>query len=635
MNKKNIVLALLVVILINCSFYPLEKEKTNGISAFFDVTLVCVSDWPYTDYANFLKQHIARIGVGVNIELEEWKTFNERLHKTRDFDLILMEQQGYNNDYYSLPLNAFTENGSLNCWGYHTDMDYDEDFDPGINEWYIEQGNLFIPHGSDDSILHAWDWQNYMQTNILPMKPFFAPPKQVVYWSNLVGFNNTEGLRQSWGKMSWDGLHTSQTASNALVIADYPWLELNPFFCLDKASKVIIENCLDTLFAIDADKSVWPNIAKNWTWVDDTTLDIAIRPGIKWLDYDIYIDEFLDVNDVYFSLLCWKLLSKKQTEFFWLKDLEKIDNETLRIHIDGDPKTITQEPYAATLFDLATWIAPEHFLNQSQMSGVLPYVNMPDITHSSWIDYSSNVWGTNVFELGCCTQSETTLIHNQGSWHLNSTTTSDPTLDYTKRFGDYSGGLDTLIIRNISNQQSILYEFEDGRVDLADVSYFQDYKDKYLADATKALQSDIKNSFQCVGFNMRPIRCCIGDPEPSPLDPTISKGLAVRKAIAYAINRVEINNVMHNGESVVWDYPNYPTFGFWNNPNIIRYNFNLDRSREFLTKAGYDSCPIYPQTIWEEYRTIIITFGIITPSLIITAISIALGYVFKKKKRRI
>jgi len=28
--------------------------------------------------------------------------------------------------------------------------------------------------------------------------------------------------------------------------------------------------------------------------------------------------------------------------------------------------------------------------------------------------------------------------------------------------------------------------------------------------------------------------------------------------------------------------------GIWNNPNIIRYNFDIDKAREYMTKSGYD-----------------------------------------------
>jgi len=89
-------------------------------------------------------------------------------------------------------------------------------------------------------------------------------------------------------------------------------------------------------------------------------------------------------------------------------------------------------------------------------------------------------------------------------------------------------------------------------------------------------------------YNIRPDREDIGNWDPCENAPDIPKGLAVRKAIAYAIDRFEINDVIHRGEYAISDTPLYPKMGIWNNPNIIRYNHDLDKAREYMTKAGYD-----------------------------------------------
>ena len=86
---------------------------------------------------------------------------------------------------------------------------------------------------------------------------------------------------------------------------------------------------------------------------------------------------------------------------------------------------------------------------------------------------------------------------------------------------------------------------------------------------------------------MRPVRPVIGSYDPAENDPSISKGLAIRKAISYALDRVEINNVIHRGEFTITDHPIYLKMGIWCNPNIIRYNHDLDKAREYMTKAGY------------------------------------------------
>ena len=585
-NKaKSIILLSVIVTLFVAGSVANQPGVEAATTTFFTLTYKAYASNPYPDYANFVKQHLARIGIEVNIVLEDWGAFLDTLTGSHDFDITNIGFGGGGADFFGLPGSAFRENSSLNLFGYDITMDYDEDLGTGLNEWYIMQGNLILPPDSEERIQHAWDWQDYMQTNLLPMKPLFAPLGYVAYWNNLIGYNYTEGMRQSWGKMSWDGLHPGQDVVTEIIVTDSAWSELNPFYYSDAPSGTIIGLTLDNLIDLDADLSAWPQISSGWTWVDDYTLDIDIRSGINWPDYGIFTDEFVDVDDVFFTLFCWQEISIRHSDWYWLDSFEKIDSDTIRIHIDGDPDTVDPDPYAATIVDLTTWILPEHFLNQTQEADGFT----PDVTHPSWTDYSTNCWGTDIFEIDEYVEAvETVMTVKLDSWHLDPVLTADPDLEYERRYGDYSGGIDTYIIRIIPDPQTSLLEFEAGKVDLDGVSHFQDKRDQYLADPTKDLQSDTTNFFNWFGFNMREVRGPIGSRDPCPLDPTLEIGLAIRKAIAYAIDRSEMNQVLHNNENVIWDYPNYPTLGIWNSPTIIRYNFDLDKAREFMSKAGYD-----------------------------------------------
>jgi hypothetical protein len=48
-----------------------------------------------------------------------------------------------------------------------------------------------------------------------------------------------------------------------------------------------------------------------------------------------------------------------------------------------------------------------------------------------------------------------------------------------------------------------------------------------------------------------------------------------------------MNNVIHKGEYTITDFPIYLKQGIWCNPNIIRYNHDLDLAREYMEIAGY------------------------------------------------
>ena len=118
---------------------------------------------------------------------------------------------------------------------------------------------------------------------------------------------------------------------------------------------------------------------------------------------------------------------------------------------------------------------------------------------------------------------------------------------------------------------------------------------------------------------MRPVRPFIGDRTPTTGDPSISIGLAVRKAISYAIDREEINNIIHGGEYTITDYPIYQKMGIWCNPNIIRYNYNLDKAREYLSLIGFQT-------------TISPGFGMLITLSSLMTVTVASVYIVRKKK---
>ena len=557
------------------------------LEPFFTLQYTAFSGSPYPEYADLMKQQLAKIGINVEIELKDWGAFLDTLLVFHNFDITSngFGKGGY--DPWSLPLQAFTENGSLNCWGYHTDMDYDEVLGTGLNEWYIKQGNLIIPPNTEEAIQHAWDWQNYLQSDILPMKPLFALPSFFANWANLEGFNYAKGdILHNWGQMSWNDVHPNQASASEIVVNYDNWTELNPFYSHDEASSFIIDACLDELLYLDADCIAWPHLAESWNFIDDTTLDITLRDGIKWMDYGGFTNEYLDVKDLFFTLYCWQELSVYSADWWWLDDMEIIDDMTLRIFIDYDPGTTEKELYFQCLNDLNTYILPEHYLNQTQEAdGVTP-----DIIHPSWVDYSTNCWGTDLFKIDDFTEAvETILMVKPDCWRLNPTITNDPELNYEERFGDYSGGLTQLRVRIMDDIAIILSEFEAGRLDLVDITSDFDKRQQYLLDPNFEVQSKATDYFNWIGFNLREAReTPLQNTDPCTYLPWMTKGLAIRKAIAYAINRTEINNIVHNGEQIIWDYPNYPSLGIWNDPDIIRYNCNLTKAKEYMMYAGYD-----------------------------------------------
>ncbi|MBY9002124.1 MAG: hypothetical protein KGD64_14485, partial [Candidatus Heimdallarchaeota archaeon] len=67
-----------------------------------------------------------------------------------------------------------------------------------------------------------------------------------------------------------------------------------------------------------------------------------------------------------------------------------------------------------------------------------------------------------------------------------------------------------------------------------------------------------------------------------------TKACAVRKAMCYAIDRDEMNQVFHDGEYLVFDRP-MPVFGFTHYDVFpIQYDCDLDLAWKWMEIAGYE-----------------------------------------------
>ena len=582
--------SLLLVGLIFFSFFYMNTNSTDSVGPFFTLVFKTNGGGVRPDYGYLLRDQLARIGIHLEVIIQDWPTFVGELIAFRDFDICYvdlliggasLDYNGMFSDYYS-PLNIF---------GYDTSMDWDEELGTGKNEWYIREGTQIMPPNSQERIQHYWAWEDYLMDKILPLQPTFNTKSYKAYWRTLKGYNYSEGLLQSWGKMSWDGHHTGQEHRNEIVITDYSWDDLNPFFYIDSASDFVVKTCYDPLIWYDADLTVWPHLAESFTMLNDTLVRITARQGIKWQNDSgsLFTDEYFDIYDVYFTLYCWKEVSNDKHIWDWIDDMEIIDQWTMDIHIDGDTGTPEREVYAPFLDSLCTLILPEHYLNQTQ----LPDGKTPDIMHSSWDSLATECIGTGLFTLSNYTEHrESNLKINSESWWINETITSDPNLNWEARFGDFSGGLDYLRIRIIPDEQTVQNEFEAGKIDLVSLTSLPKMReDTFCCQIDFSIQSDLTFVMGYFGYNMREVRPVIGSRSPATCDPSLTVGLCLRKAISYAMDREEMNNIIHSGEYEIVNHPIYKKLGIWCNPDIIIYNHDINEAQRYMAKVGCDRTP--------------------------------------------
>ena len=107
-------------------------------------------------------------------------------------------------------------------------------------------------------------------------------------------------------------------------------------------------------------------------------------------------------------------------------------------------------------------------------------------------------------------------------------------------------------------------------------------------DSRFDVQSLLTASMSFLAFNLqRPFIGGTNNYEYLTLDgkTNYTKGAAIRKAICYAIDRVEMNNQFSEGEFFISDCPIYPFTKYYYHDDIIKYNYNLTLAEEWLSAA--------------------------------------------------
>lgn len=555
-----------------------SSNKVVGVAPYFTLDFRFIYKPHIADYVNLISNSLAQIGIKTEVSIfEPWSWFIPII-LLRNTDLSIVEfpsTPGYSDPDYT---GVYDENGSINVFGYHTSMDWNKTLGTGTNEWYLDQGVLIMPPNSEERRQHYWEWEDYQMDKLLLSQPLFNSKSYVQTWDTLIGYNYSKGLIQSWGDMQWSGPHLGQVNTSEFVIGDVTWTNLNPLFQENSSSRFISDAILDPLFWLESDCSIQPHLATNLEMLNDTHARIHLREGIKWqTDPDgNFTNEYFDAEDVYFTLYSWNEISNQHYFYDWIDDMKIIDKYTIDVFIDGDPNTRENEPYVQFLNDMVINILPEHYLNQTN----LPDGN-PDINHPSWSIFSNNCFGTGLFHINEFKESDETILGLYNNcWWLNNTITSDSNLQWLQRFGSFTNHLQKLRIKILKTEE-INFKYLSGMLDISP---------ELDAPPTESIDHQTHrkrtHSMSFLTYNVREVRPVLGNREPCVKDPSISKGLAVRKAISYAINRVEINNIVHGGEYYITDYPIKEAMSFWCNPNIIRYDYDLEKAKYYMELAG-------------------------------------------------
>ena len=171
MNKSKIFSLFLVTWIILGGTLCLTPNETKSLPIFFTLKAISHNEGVGPIYLTYIKAHLERIGINLDIYLMDWSVFVSEILTFRDFDICYFgfTGGGAEPDF----TGVYNENGTLNLFGYHTSMDWDDDKGTGLNEWYMREGTLIMPSETEERVQHYYTWQLYLMDIIVPCMPLF------------------------------------------------------------------------------------------------------------------------------------------------------------------------------------------------------------------------------------------------------------------------------------------------------------------------------------------------------------------------------------------------------------------------------------------------------------------------------
>ncbi|WP_243141124.1 peptide ABC transporter substrate-binding protein [Alkaliphilus pronyensis] len=141
-----------------------------------------------------------------------------------------------------------------------------------------------------------------------------------------------------------------------------------------------------------------------------------------------------------------------------------------------------------------------------------------------------------------------------------------------ERNNDYWGKtpyIDAIHVNIVPDIDAQLSQFENGEIDLAEAISID--WGKYLDDDNVDVYEYVSNYYEFIGFNFRN---------------EIANNIAIRKAIAFGIDRHKLVNNIYLGHGTVADVPIFPQSWLYNEKSL-KYGYDVNQAATLLEEIGY------------------------------------------------
>lgn len=318
-----------------------------------------------------------------------------------------------------------------------------------------------------------------------------------------------------------------------------------------------------------------PALAESWVLSEDKKRIIfTLRSKLKWSD-----GKPLTADDVIFTY----------QDIYLNPKIPTIYRDFLRIGSSGAFPSVKKIDRRRVEFILPEPFAP--FIRYIEKLKILPAHALRDTIFSTDADGKPlflSTWNTNTqpqkiisngaFKLANYIPSQRIILEkNPFYWRKDSAGNSLPYIDQ-------------LIIEIIPSTDNQLIRFRSGELDSigVDPEAFQLLKREEKRGKYKIYNSSALG-YRFVGFNLNQAKNSEGKPLLDPIKSRWFNNLAFRQAVAYAINRQQINNTIYRGLGKIQHSPLGVQSPYYLSPEagLNVYKYNPEKAKQLLLNSGF------------------------------------------------
>lgn len=311
-----------------------------------------------------------------------------------------------------------------------------------------------------------------------------------------------------------------------------------------------------------------PHLADSWQVSEDgLTWTFYLRRDVKWFDGASFTSD--DVVFTYNKLIYNKEILTSSRDIFTIAGKEikvvKVDDYTVNF--------VLPFKFAPFLRSMGNEILPKHLLDDVVSKGDFN-------SHWGLGVKPQDVVGTGMFILESYIPGERVILkRNPNYWKKDAQ-------------GNRYPYLDKIVYLIVKNEDVAFLKFQDGELDYYSLRG-QDYP--ILKPQEESGDFNIYNAGAAFGTNFlvfnqnRDLNPKTKEPYLDPVKQKWFTDKKFRQAVAYAIDKQSIIDIAMNGLGYVQTSSMSPSSGFFYNPNVIEYDYDIDRAKRLLKEIGvYD-----------------------------------------------